>query len=364
MTERDKAQPGAESAGLSRRDFVTRTAVAGAGLVIVPRHVLGRGFQAPSDTVNIATVGISGMGSSNTRAVMSQNIVAFCDVDYGLLDARIERWKKAGGCSRDARSSRPRRRRARNRREPTAAQLAANEKRPKINRTENARAVRRPAAAEAPAVPRLPRDARQAEGHRRRSSSRRRITCTRRSRRRRWTSASTSTCRSRCAGRSRKRGTSRRRPRTNPKIVTQMGNQGHSRDEARLGYEYITSGAIGDDPRSARLDEPAARLLAAGRSAPGAAAARLQDPTTAARAGTDRASTRGSRRRWSATIRSADQLVVGSVPRRRAAGRLPPDLSPVQLARLGRLGPGRARRHGRAPHRSSVLVAQARVCRR
>ena len=31
-----------------------------------------------------------------------------------------------------------------------------------------------------------------------------------------------------------------------PKIVTQMGNQGHSRDEARLGYEYITSGAIGD----------------------------------------------------------------------------------------------------------------------
>ncbi len=33
---------------------------------------------------------------------------------------------------------------------------------------------------------------------------------------------------------------------SNPKIVTQMGNQGHSRDEARTGYEYITSGAIGD----------------------------------------------------------------------------------------------------------------------
>ena len=30
------------------------------------------------------------------------------------------------------------------------------------------------------------------------------------------------------------------------KLVTQMGNQGHSRDEARLGYEYITSGAIGE----------------------------------------------------------------------------------------------------------------------
>ena len=135
MTERDKAQPGAESQGLSRRDFVTRTAAAGAGLVIVPRHVLGRGFQAPSDTVNIATVGVSGMGSSNTGAVMSQNIVAFCDVDFGLLDARIERWKKEAAAAATALKSGatpPNR----NRREPTPAQLAANEKRPKINQNE------------------------------------------------------------------------------------------------------------------------------------------------------------------------------------------------------------------------------------
>jgi predicted dehydrogenase len=32
----------------------------------------------------------------------------------------------------------------------------------------------------------------------------------------------------------------------NPKLMTQMGNQGHSSDDARLGYEYIRSGAIGD----------------------------------------------------------------------------------------------------------------------
>ena len=30
------------------------------------------------------------------------------------------------------------------------------------------------------------------------------------------------------------------------KVVTQMGNQGHSFDGARTGYEYITNGAIGD----------------------------------------------------------------------------------------------------------------------
>ena len=43
--------------GLSRRQFVTRLAGAGAAAMIVPRRVLGRGFQAPSDTLNIAVVG-------------------------------------------------------------------------------------------------------------------------------------------------------------------------------------------------------------------------------------------------------------------------------------------------------------------
>ena len=75
---------------ISRRTFLTTT-VAGAGLTIVPRHVLGRGFQAPSDTVNIATVGFGGMGGSNTRRLMSQNIVAICDVDDALVDAQLKR---------------------------------------------------------------------------------------------------------------------------------------------------------------------------------------------------------------------------------------------------------------------------------
>ena len=79
---------------ISRRRFVTTTAAAGAAFAIVPRHVLGRGFQAPSDTVNVATVGVSGMGIVNTRAVMSQNIVALCDCDLDLLDATLARVAK------------------------------------------------------------------------------------------------------------------------------------------------------------------------------------------------------------------------------------------------------------------------------
>src|SRR5881296_3926598 len=81
------------SKGVSRRDFLTVTAGAAAGFMIVPRHVLGRGFQAPSDLVNLAAVGINGQGAANTRAVMSQNVVAICDVDDALLDAKLAQWR-------------------------------------------------------------------------------------------------------------------------------------------------------------------------------------------------------------------------------------------------------------------------------
>ena len=78
----------------SRRQFITTASAAGAAFMIVPRHVLGRGFQAPSDLVNVATVGFSGMGAVNTRAVMSQNVVALCDVDLDLLDSRLADYAK------------------------------------------------------------------------------------------------------------------------------------------------------------------------------------------------------------------------------------------------------------------------------
>ena len=81
--------------GVSRRTFVTTAAGAGAAFMIVPRHVLGRGFQAPSDLLNIATVGINGMGGNNTQSVMSQNIVAICDCDDALLEQRLNVWRNS-----------------------------------------------------------------------------------------------------------------------------------------------------------------------------------------------------------------------------------------------------------------------------
>ena len=49
-------------AGRSRRGFLSTVGLATAGFTMVPRHVLGRGFQAPSDRLNIAVVGVGGRG--------------------------------------------------------------------------------------------------------------------------------------------------------------------------------------------------------------------------------------------------------------------------------------------------------------
>jgi predicted dehydrogenase len=60
-----------------------------AAAMIVPRHVLGRGFRAPSDMLNVAIVGAGGMGLSNAEQLVSQNIVALCDVDFGYVERSL-----------------------------------------------------------------------------------------------------------------------------------------------------------------------------------------------------------------------------------------------------------------------------------
>ena len=76
---------------MSRRSFLGKAAVTGAAVSIVPRHVLGRGFTAPSDMLNIACVGVGGMGRSNLINLASQNVVALCDVDWGYTDRNLSR---------------------------------------------------------------------------------------------------------------------------------------------------------------------------------------------------------------------------------------------------------------------------------
>ncbi|MBW8041473.1 MAG: Gfo/Idh/MocA family oxidoreductase [Planctomycetes bacterium] len=72
---------------ITRRQFLGNVAAA-AAFTIVPRHVLGgAGTIPPSEKLNIACIGISGMGASDVGQVSTENIVALCDVD----------WKHAAG---------------------------------------------------------------------------------------------------------------------------------------------------------------------------------------------------------------------------------------------------------------------------
>lgn len=77
-----------EKKPISRRSFVGRTAAASAAFTILPSYVVsGLGHKMPSDKLNIAGVGIGGMGRSNLRNSKSENIVALCDVDWKYSDA-------------------------------------------------------------------------------------------------------------------------------------------------------------------------------------------------------------------------------------------------------------------------------------
>jgi predicted dehydrogenase len=80
----------------TRRSFLQGAAGATALFSIVPAHVLGReGRTAPSEKLNIAGVGIGGMGGSNLSACAAENIVALCDVDSDYAAKTFEKFPSA-----------------------------------------------------------------------------------------------------------------------------------------------------------------------------------------------------------------------------------------------------------------------------
>ena len=84
------------SSSLSRRKFIKATALAVAGFSIVPRHVLGKGFLPPSDTLTKGIIGVGGMGRGHIP-YEGTRVVAMCDVDSVHLKEAIA---LAGGTPR------------------------------------------------------------------------------------------------------------------------------------------------------------------------------------------------------------------------------------------------------------------------
>ena len=82
----------------NRRSFLKKSALTALGISIIPRHVLGKGYIAPSDKLNIAIVGGGGKGFSDAVNVYNHgmsNISAICDVDWNSAAQAFEKFPKA-----------------------------------------------------------------------------------------------------------------------------------------------------------------------------------------------------------------------------------------------------------------------------
>ena len=239
---------------VSRREFVGTAAGAAAAFMVVPRHVLGRGFQAPSDTLNIAVVGLGGMGGNNAQAVMTENIVALCDVDDALLDGRIRRWvesfnpppagagRRGGGGQRAGGPPRPEPRWQTF--GPSGAQTAADGKWTETPSRDRLRSF---------LDNQLPKAARYRD-YREMLAKQRDIDAVIVATPDHMHAVIASAAmdlgkhvyvqKPLCWSVHEARHLARRA--AEMKVVTQMGNQGHSQDGARRGQEYLMAGAIGD----------------------------------------------------------------------------------------------------------------------
>lgn len=78
----------AQSKNVSRREFLKTAAWAGAGPLLVPRHVLGgQGHVAPSDTFGGALIGCGGRGNGTFRDMCRDlNVRKLADCDVRFLD--------------------------------------------------------------------------------------------------------------------------------------------------------------------------------------------------------------------------------------------------------------------------------------
>lgn len=232
---------------VSRRDFVKGAAATAAGWLIVPRHVLGRGMQAPSDLVNVAIVGIGGMGATNAQNLMSQNIVAVCDVDDALRTAKLQQWRDRVYPSKPVTPAAPAAPRTSKFTDfgKSKAQLAADAK---FAAPDAAASLKRFVDE---GIPRLRTYRDYREMLERQTDIDGIVVATPDHMHAPIASAAMDLgkhvyvqkplCWSVFEARH-----LANKAKAHPKVVTQMGNQGHSLDEARRGQEYLRAGAIGD----------------------------------------------------------------------------------------------------------------------
>lgn len=82
---------------LGRRAFLRCGLVGTSAFIIAPSAILGRsaGHVSPTDKLNIAGIGIGGVGRRNLNNMKTDNIVALCDVDWDYAAKTFNDFPKA-----------------------------------------------------------------------------------------------------------------------------------------------------------------------------------------------------------------------------------------------------------------------------
>ena len=82
---------------MTRRRFLQSAGTLAAGFSVVPRHVVAAsGSTPPSDKLNLAAIGVGGMGAADLDAIApGNNIVALCDVDTRRAGGTFKKFPEA-----------------------------------------------------------------------------------------------------------------------------------------------------------------------------------------------------------------------------------------------------------------------------
>ena len=85
------------SRNLTRRAFVRTTGTAITAITILPRHVVaGSGEIPPSERINLAAIGAGGMGGSDLETLgPNTNVIALCDVDSQRASGSFKKFPNA-----------------------------------------------------------------------------------------------------------------------------------------------------------------------------------------------------------------------------------------------------------------------------
>lgn len=79
---------------MNRRDFLNKSTLTGAGLLILPGGIMA-GARSPNNKLNIALIGVWGRGLSHYDSIGKENVVALCDINEAFFADALKRFPGA-----------------------------------------------------------------------------------------------------------------------------------------------------------------------------------------------------------------------------------------------------------------------------